>query len=303
MADLHIIDHAETLVNHSFDRLIACAKLGQAPGELWYPLAVAVDSNNQQIYVTEGLFFIEGYPNKTARISIFLETGEFLNMFSHPHMKYPYGIAVHRDNVYVTDIVEHSIIHFIVEEDFRLVVKLGGRGSGIGQFDSPRQLAASTYGDVFVTDCNNNRVQILDGDLHYQRHISHHSLTGPSDIKLTPDEVFVLCHISPCIKVFSYTGHLIRSLITRSGSIGKQVDSPSFFCLDTDRNLLISDCAGHQIKIFSKEGRILHTLWKQSHEPGMFCRPQGITLINNLKLVVVSRSKTCYLQIFSSSRC
>ena len=98
---------------------------------------------------------------------------EFLNTFSHPHMKYPYGIAIHRDNVYVTDIVEHSVFHFKVEAGFRLVAKLGGRGSGIEQFDEPRQLAVSINGDVFVTDRYNNRVQILDDKLQCRLLVLH----------------------------------------------------------------------------------------------------------------------------------
>ena len=204
--------------------------------------------------------------------------------------------------MYVTDIRDHSLFHFKVEAGFRRVATLGGRGSGIGLFNDPRQLAVSTNGDVFVTDRNNNRVQILDSELHYQRHISHHSMKLPIDVKLTPDEVFVLCQCSPCVKVFSYTGSLMRSLIT-FGSIVVQVINPSLFCLDTDGNLLLCDNCDYQIKIFSKEGILIQTLGKYGFEAGMFRHLQGISLINNLKLVVVSRHRRYSLQIYSSSSC
>ena len=126
------VDPAETHNDCYFDHLIACVKNGQAPGELWEPSGVAIDSNNIQIYVVEG--------DNIARVSIFSETGEFLNTFSHPDMKWPYGIAIHRDNVYVTDIKEHCIFHFKVEAHFRLVARVGSRGSAIGQFNWPVQL-------------------------------------------------------------------------------------------------------------------------------------------------------------------
>ena len=103
-----------------FDHLTACVKFGHTPGKLWCPHAVTVDSNSNQIYVVEGLYLTEGFRN-IARVSIFLETGEFLNTFSLQHMKEPYGIAIHRDNVYVTDIVEHSVFHFKVEASVSLV--------------------------------------------------------------------------------------------------------------------------------------------------------------------------------------
>ena len=296
------VDPRETHNDYFFDRLIACVKYGQDPGELWLPHAVAIDSNTNQIYVADGAYSTQINPYYIARVSIFSDTGEFLTSFSHPDMMHPYGIAICRDNVYVTDTVEHSVFHFKMEADFPLARMLGSKGSGIEQFNYPENLTVSTDGDVFVADRNNNRVQILDGYLHYQRHISHHSMTHPSDIKLTTDEVFVLCPTSPFIIVFSYTGDLIRSLITRGHSIGVRV-SPSFLCLDADGNLLLSDEMDYQIKIFSKEGILLHTLGKYGQGAGRFHCPQGIALINNLKLVIVSRSSNCSLQIFSSSSC
>ena len=298
------VDPAEIHNNFLFDHLTACVNRGRAPGELSYPHSVSVDSNTNQIYVTEG-FYVEEGPNdpeaclnSIARVSIFSEMGEFIDTFSHPDMKWPWGIVIHRNNVYVTDTVEHSVFHFKVE-DFRLVARLGGRGSGIGQFDSPRQLTVSTDGGVFITDCNNNRIQILDGDLQYQRYISHHSMRYPCDVKLTPDEVYILCQSSPFIKVFSHTGNLSRSIITRH-NIGMQV-WPSFFCLDANSNLLLSYRLDHQTKIFSKEGTLLHTLGKYGRKAGRFYFPQGIALINNRKLVIVSRSRNYSLQIFSST--
>ena len=294
------VDPAETHINYCFDHLVACVKEGQAPGALWNPNGVAIDHNNNQIYVAEGY---NGFRDSFARMSIFSETGEFLNSFSHPDMKYPHGIAIHRDNVYVTDVREHYVFNFKVEAHFRLVARVGYFGSGIGRFNYPMQLAVSTNGDVFVADSNNHRVQILDGNLHYQRHLSFHSMTQPRDIKLTQDEMYILCSeyhsryrpSYPCINVFSYSGVLKRSLIM----CGPDCDArfPSFFCLDANSNFLISDES--QIKIFSKEGTLLHTLGEDGHGVGMFQNFGGIALTENRKLIVVSQNRMYSLQIFS----
>ena len=115
----------------------------------------------------------------------------------------------------MTDIGAHAVFQYKIEADMRLVAKLGSQGSGIGQFDCPRGLTVSTNGDVFVADASNNRIKILDDSLHFQRHITHQTMQYPRDVKLTPDEVYVLCHVSPCILVFSHAGEKIRSLITR----------------------------------------------------------------------------------------
>ena len=289
------VDPEKTHIDYSFDRLIACVKYGHAPGELWFAHGVAIDTNTDQIYIAEG------YTGNIARVSIFSETGEFLNTFSHPDMKYPWGIAVHRDNVYITDMEAHSVFHFKVEVskggNFRLIVRQGGKGSGNGEFDQPCQLTVSTNGDLFVTDRNNDRLQILDSDLHYQRHISHHSMKLPIDVKLAQDEVYILSKTSPHVKVFSFTGDLIRSLVT-APSYRMHVDTP-FFCLDANSNLLLCDHLEHQIKIFSNEGALLHTLGNYGHEVGMFVYPKGITLSNNQKLIIVSQNRNYSLQIFS----
>ena len=282
----------ETHLDHCYDHLIAVAEKGYGPGKLWGPRGVAIDSNTNQIYLAEGWL-------KSSRVSIFSETGEFQNTFSHEHMKSPCGIAIHRDNVYVSDKGEHFIFHFKVATGIHLVARLGGKGSEIGrQFNEPRQLAISTSGDIFVTDCYNNQIQILDSDLHYQRNISHHSMTQPCDIKLTPNEVYVLSQSnSPCFHVFSYAGQKIRSLITRG--FGMQVSDPFFFCLGANEDIIISDWGSDQIQIFTKEGTLLRTLGEPGHEVGMFSSPCGIVLTNSLQLVVVSLNNNYGLQIFS----
>ena len=114
--------------------IVSVGKKGQAPGELWNPWGVAIDENTNMIYVAEGL--------DSHRVSIFSETGAFIDTFSHEDMIVPYGIAIHRDNLYVTDIGAHAVFQFKIEADMRLVAKLGSRGSGMGQFDCPYGLSA-----------------------------------------------------------------------------------------------------------------------------------------------------------------
>ena len=270
--------------------IVAVGKEGQAPGELWYPWGVAIDENTNLIYVAEGF--------GSCRVSIFSETGEFINTFTHQDMRLPRGIAIHRDNLYVTDIGVHAVFQFKIEVDMRLVAKLGSQGSGMGQFNSPRGLTVSTNGDVFVADCNNHRIQILDDSLHFQREITHQTMKYPWDVKLTPDEVYVLCPVSPCILVFSHAGEIIRQLITWGG-MGMQIGEAFFFCLDRKQNLLICDWWNHEVRIFSKEGTHLHTIGERGQEVGMFEYPEGIVLTKNLKLIIVSRNDNYRLQIFS----
>ena len=268
---------------------VAVGKGGLDPGELWNPNGVAIDESTNLIYVAEAL--------DSCRISIFSETGEFMNTFTHKDLSLPHGIAIHRDNLYMTDRGVHAVFQFKIESDLRLVARLGSEGSGMGQFKTPFGLTVSTNGDVFIADSNNNRIQILDDSLHFQRFITHQTMKLPRDVKLTPEEVYVLCLSFPCILVFSHAGEKIRSLITYDS--GMLISTANFFCLDRKQNFLISDWGSHQIRVFSKEGTHLHTIGSRGQDVGMFRNPKGIVLTKNRNLIVVSENYNYSLQIFS----
>ena len=264
--------------------IVAVGKKGQARGELWDPYGVAIDENTNLIYVAEG--------SGSCRISIFSETGEFINTFTHQDMRKPYGIAIHRDNLYVTDKEVHAVFQFKIEVDMRLVAKLGSKGSGIGQFNSPLGLTVSTNGDVFVADHNNNRIQILDDSLHFQREITNQRMKCPHDVKLTPDEVYVLCGNS-YIYVLTYTGNMIRSFYIQP-VYGLYI--ASFFCLDAEQNIIVGDWRTIIIKILTKEGTLLHNIQQPQDSRDL----RGIALTKNLKLVTVYYNAPNHLTIYSS---
>ena len=201
------------------DHLTAVAKAGKSHGKLWNPRGVAINPATNHIYVAEGGYSFE-------RVSIFSESGEYLNSYFHLEMRSLWGIAIHGNNVYITDLAH-----------LRLVARQGSRGSGLGQFDEPRQLSISTIGDVYIADTDNNRIQILDCSLQPKGEVTHQSMHRPYDVKYTPEEIYALSSDdSPCVHVFNHTGHKIRSLITRGG--GMHATRPYFFCLDNRKNLL-----------------------------------------------------------------
>ena len=273
-------------------QVVAVGKLGRAPGELFYPRAVVVDSNNS-IFVAEGNLFA-----LYARISVFSERGDYLTSFTPQDIRAPYGLAIHGDYLYVTDTKLHAIFRFKMEPQFSLVTKQGKEGSQIGEFNFPLNLTVSTNGDVYVADCSNNRVQILNSSLQHLRTLTEQLIESPCDVKLTADVVYVLCADNPCVHVFSHAGERLRSLI--SGGHQMQMTNPRFFCLDAAENIIISDILAHRIKIFSKEGNLIKTVGEEGHQPGMFYHPTGLALTKELNLVVVSNNNNFTFHIFSS---
>ena len=274
--------------------VVTVGKEGKAPGELYCPRAVAIERNSNQIYVAEG-----GHPQlaRFARISIFSEGGEYLNSFTHQDMTCPWGIAIHGDKVYVSDKGADAVLQFKLGNDIQLVAKVGTLGSGIGQFDTPYSLAVSNYGDVYVADSSNHRIEILNSSLQHIRTLTEELIYRPADVKLTADTVYVLCKESPCVRVFSHAGEMLRSVVSMGDQM--QVNRPIYFCIDSYENIIISDPGAHDIKVFSKEGAHIHTIGREGEQAGEFQFPSGLVLTNELYLVVVSLNINYGLQIFS----
>ena len=204
-------------------------------------------------------------------------------------MREPYGLAIHGDYLYVTDTELHVIFQFKTESQVSLVTKKGNRGSETGEFNCPLNLTVSTNGDVYVVDCNNCRVQILNSSLQHLRNLTEQLIKSPLDIKVTVDEVYVLCYDNPCVHVFSHAGEKLRSLVSRGDEM--QVTYSNFFCLDAAENIIISDYTSHRIQIFSKEGNLIKTKGERGSQTAMLYYPTGLALTKELSLVVVSNNK------------
>ena len=265
---------------------VVTGKQGRAPGELNWPRGVAINEATNQIFVAN---FIN------CRIEIFSETGEYLNQLGE--LICPWGIAIHENSLFVSSFGSHTISKYSLT-DFSLVKQIGREGSNNGEFQYPRQLTTDPNGHVYIPDCDNHRICVLDTDLHHMRNITHQSISKPFDLKLSHDRIYVLCpENNPCMLVLSIEGDMLHSLI--SNGQGMDVLNPLFFCLDRNNNIVISDRGTHCIRVFSPAGDLLHTIGREGHQQGMFYQPSGIAITPNGKLVCVSDNENYGLQIFS----
>ena len=68
-------------------------------------------------------------------------------------------------NIYLLDRGRHQL--FLISEEGKLEIQIGGFGSGDQQFNSPADLNASNGLDVFVADYQNERVMRFDKSLNF----------------------------------------------------------------------------------------------------------------------------------------
>ena len=272
---------------------ISVAKLGTAEGELYFPNKVAFNEKSQIIYITNAVFGV-------SNISVFSVTGEYIDRVCvrqfHFQVSLPSGIAISGDNAFVSDTMLHCVFKFKFPT-FISVSKVGKKGTGVGKFRVPCNLTVAD-GYVYVADRDNNRIAVMSTGLQHSNYITHQTMTRPHDVKVYNNQLYIMSDTgSPCLHVFSLTGEKIRSLITRDEDGNAQVRRCYSFCLDKKLNILMADHGAHNIKVFSQEGALLHTLGN-TQDGDKTITPCGIALTDNNKIICTSSGTNFLLHIF-----
>ena len=93
---------------------------------------------------------------------------------------------------YVSDGYGNSrVVKF--SRDGKYLFAWGKPGKGPGEFQVPHSVAVDSKGTVYVSDRENNRIQIFDSDGHYLRQWTH--LGATQSIFITPqDETWIITH-------------------------------------------------------------------------------------------------------------
>ena len=250
-----------------------------APGEFYYPRSIAIDSVTNNIYICDA---------GNDRVQVFNESLEFLFSFSE-EMHSPFGICIHLSKVYVTQFVANSLS--VYSPEGRYIQSVGRRGKKELEFNWQTGVAISTVNNlIYICDCLNNRIQCLNLNLTFNSFISE--VTQPSDIKLTSRDVVVLTGGSPCIQFYDYSHQLIRQIIPPGE--GNRVINPSYFCLDREFNILMTDYSDDRVLIFSDRGQLLHKFGRR----GDLISPTGIAVDRDDRIIVVSENPKHCIQIF-----
>jgi len=180
----------------------------------------------------------------------------------------------------------------------------GSNGNGNGQFYSPYGVTINSTGNIFVSDIDNNRIQIFDfegnflstfgsegnenGQFNYPR-----GITGNSK-----GDILVCDESNHRIQIFDFEGKFVSAF----GSKGKgngQFSYPEGICVDFNDNIYICEYGNNRIQILDSEGNFLLAFGSQGNENSQFNGPAGIT-INSKGNIIVSDYGNSRIQIFDS---
>ncbi len=137
--------------------------------------------------------------------------------------------------VYVVDSGNHRIRKF--DTNGNLIATIGGLGSNDGQFDSPHGVAIDIYGNIYVTDRNNKRVQKFSPALAWIQSWSVSADPGGIACDSGRNRLYVADYADNQILVYSLDGAFYRSLSVAGRPLGVAVDKSGFvYVTDVENN-------------------------------------------------------------------
>ena len=262
--------------------LVTVCEKGKGMEQLNWPLGVAVDNKTGNIYISD---------TENNSVKVFDSIGKYLFKFGDTEiegkMYKPLSVAICGERILISQ-DNHCILNYQLNGKF--ISKIGKRGNGELEFNFPFGLTIDELnGNIYVSDYNNNRIQILSEDFRFISQFGKDILKSPRDVKLSKECIFVLDGSNPCLHLFNYNHILQKSVISRGK--GMQVINPFYFFIDQTDNILISDNGSNSIHIFNEEFQFIH---KISVSPN----PMGITVDRRGRVIVVCQANNNCLQIF-----
>ena len=262
--------------------LVSVCEKGKGMGQLNCPRDVTVDSKTGNIYIAE---------TEDNCVKVFDRTGKYLFKFGDNEgkgkMYKPLSVAICGDIILISQ-GNHCILNYQLNGKF--ISKIGKRGKGRLEFNYPYGLTIDeSNGNIYVSDCHNNRIQILSQDFRFISQFGKDTLKLPLDVKFSKEYIYVLDVSNPCLHLFNYNHILQKSVISRG--IGMELIDPLYLFIDQTDNILISDYGSSSIHIFNKDFQLIH---KISVSP----KPMGITVDKRGRVIIVCRAENNCLQIF-----
>ena len=224
---------------------------------------LSTNSNPHDVAVTEeGYLAVAEYSSHT--VTLYSKTGQMVHVFgtdgsngtADGQFYSPSVVAIKGDLLYVCESNNNRVQKFSISRR-SYISKFGTGGQGDGQFSTPFGICIDPEGNVFIADCNNNRIQVFrDNDSFAYSFPSQKNPRGLAfDLQ---GHLHVAVYGSNCINVYTPEGNAITSY-------GSGISSPAGIAIDAEGYIAISQYRGQNscFWIYSPDHTLIRTLSSQ----------------------------------------
>ena len=256
---------------------------GTVSGEITSPQQLAIDNRTQNIFVSDYV---------ADRIQVFDGEGNHLYQISTPPR--PVGITLSDEYIFVS--THHKLVK--IEKSNNQSIKSVETENIVWGIDT------NTNTDIYGCEVDKRSIVVFDEDLKFLKRIKLRTTQATSNthtrsIKLYEDEMYVMfsdwsSSLPFPLQIFNLEGELVKCLIKEN-----EISNSHFFSIDRLGNIIVTDYRSNQIKIFSKEGDVLHTI-TSAMLPGdqRFSCPRGVAIDKQNRIIVAHDNKKCNLLAF-----
>jgi DNA-binding beta-propeller fold protein YncE len=230
----------------------------------------------------------------------------------------PYGMALHRGQLYVCDTSQAAIVILNLEE--RKFAYLDPKGGG--QLRTPINIAIDQDGTKYVTDRGHNQVLIYGPDNTYQGAIGEKATVNlttpevtparpaaavgeekglrPTDVVVAGNRLYVTDLNNSCVRVYHKVyRELLFKIPTDPKDEAAKLFAPANLAIDSQNHLYVSDFAGFCVKAYDADGKYLRSFGRAGDRPGEFARPKGVAVDREGRVYVVDAAAQV-IQIFDA---
>lgn len=254
------------------------------------PTGITFNSRNQRIIVSD-------YRNQ--RIRVFNNQMNHLNSFGtngdkRGQSNCPLGVCMQpaTNHIIVTEQYDHQIQLFC-NDDYKMqsLYHVGDteESQEPGNFNHPRGVACNNRGHIYVADCFNHRVQILNEKglfirmMGGQKGSANHQFDVPCDVCVdwNHNQILVVDYWNQRVSVWSGDG----SQFVRVVSLG---DYPNCLTIDHFNRLIVG--FDNKISMFDTRFNMLQSFGSHGNKLGEFSRIAGLCFTDENNLMVCDRN-------------
>lgn len=193
----------------------------------------------------------------------------------------PYGIAVRKGRIYVTDTVKRGVLVFDVPgKDFKVIGT-----EGPGALVKPIGIDITDEGEIFVADNSAKRIVVFNEEGQFLRAFGNRSiLSRPSGVAVSPDGLHAYVIDTGGVTTQEHhlyifnakTGELEKTVGTRGREDG-QFNLALQVTAAKDGTVYVTDSGNFRVQAFNPDGTHKLSFGTVGRKIGNFARPKGIS--------------------------